>query len=262
MFKFFKKNFTRNYAYTLVISWWWAKWFYALWILKWLEELWFKEKISVVYWVSVGAIIGSYRCCWYSADEIFKKFIDFKIFWITKLNFFPKMSLLKNNALKSNFEQDLKNNFRELDKKLYLWATDTNTGKFIVFDKWNVIPPLLGSIAIPGIFPLIKYKNYNLIDWGTTNNFPIDIASKQYPKNKIIWINLNRFTENQKIKTIFDTLSVSLEILLRNKALLKSDKVDYLFYNDTGLKILDTKKSKMKKAFEKGYEDCIEKFKS
>jgi hypothetical protein len=87
------------------------------------------------------------------------------------------------------------------------------------------------------------------------------MANKEYPQNKTIWINLNKFTENQKIKTIFDTLSVSLEILLRNRAMLKSDKVDYLFYTDTWLKILDTKSSKMKKAFEKGYIDCLEKFK-
>ncbi len=261
MFKFFKKAFSKKTNYTLVISWWWTKWFYALWILKWLEELGFKEKIKVVYGVSAWAIIWSYRCSGYSADEIFNKFIQLKIFWITKFNLFPKISLLKNSTLSSYFEQDLKNKFEDLNKKLYIWATDINTGKFISFDKWEIVAPLLGSIAIPWIFPFVKYKNYNLIDWWTTNNFPVDIASRQYPKNKIIGINLNKFTENQKIKTIFDALSVSLEILLRNKAMLKSDKVDYLFYNDTWLKILDTKQSKMKKAFEQGYIDCINKFK-
>ncbi len=261
MFKFFKKAFSKNQNYTLVISWWWTKWFYALGILKWLEELGFKEKIKIVYWVSVGAIIWSYRCSGYSADEIFNKFIAFNIFWITKINFYPKISLLKNNSLKDNFEKDLPHKFEKLKKILYVWATNINTWKFILFSKWDIINPLLGSMAIPWIFPYVKYKNYNLIDWWATNNFPVDLARKQYPKNKIIWINLNKFTENQEIKTIFDTLSISLDILLRNRAMLKSDKVNYLFYNDTWLKILDTKSSKMKKAFEKGYSNCLEKFK-
>jgi NTE family protein len=261
MLRFLKNIFPKGKNYTLVISWWWTKWFYALGILKWLEELWFKEKIKIIYWVSVWAIIWSYRSNGYSADEIFSKFIDFNIFWLTKINFFPKTSLLKNNSLKDNFEKDLPSKFEQLDKILYVWATNINTWKFILFNKWNIVMPLLGSMAIPWIFPHVKFKNYNLIDWWATNNFPVDIARKHYPKNKIIWINLNKFTENQEIKTIFDTLSISLDILLRNRAMLKSDKVDYLFYNDTWLKILDTKESKMKKAFEKGYIDCIEKFK-
>ncbi len=261
MLDFFKKVFQKDQNYNLVISWWWTKWFYALGILKWLESLGLKEKIKVVYWVSIWAMIGAYRCNWYSADEIFNKFIDFNIFWLTKFNFFPKISLLRNTSLKNHFEEDLPDSFEKLNKKLYIGATDTNTGKFILFNTWVVIEPLLGSIAIPWIFPNIKYKSYNLIDWGTTNNFPVDMANKEYPQNKTIWINLNKFTENQKIKTIFDTLSVSLEILLRNRAMLKSDKVDYLFYTDTWLKILDTKSSKMKKAFEKGYIDCLAKFK-
>lgn len=172
------------------------------------------------------------------------------------------MSLLKNSSLKNHFEQDLPSKFERLNKILYVGATNINTWKFILFSKWDLITPLLGSMAIPWIFPNIKHKTYNLIDWWATNNFPVDIARKHYPKNKIIWINLNKFTENQEIKSIFDTLSISLDILLRNRAMLKSDKVDYLFYNDTWLKILDTKASKMKKAFEKGYLDCIEKFKT
>ncbi|MFZ2150979.1 MAG: patatin-like phospholipase family protein [Candidatus Absconditicoccaceae bacterium] len=261
MLKFFRRVFQKGKNYTLVISGGGTKGFYALGILKGLEELGFKEKIKVVYGVSIGAIILSYRCSGYSAQEIFNKFIDFNIFGLTKINFYPKVSLLKNSSLKDNFEKDLPNRFEKLDKILYVGATNINTGKFVLFNKGDMINPLLGSMAIPGIFPYVKFKNYNLIDGGATNNFPVDIARKQYPKNKIIGINLNKFTENQEIKTIFDTLSISLDILLRNRAMLKSDKVNYLFYNDTGLKILDTKSSKMKKAFEKGYTDCIQKFK-
>jgi len=54
------------------------------------------------------------------------------------------------------------------------------------------------------------------MDGGATNNFPVDLAKQRYPKNKIIGIALNKFQENQKIKSIFDNLSVSFEILLRH----------------------------------------------
>lgn len=261
MLNFIKKIFRKNQIYTLVISWWWTKWFYALGILKWLEELWIKKNIKIIYWVSIWAIIWAYRSNWYSADEIFEKFIDFKIFWITKINVIPSISLLKNTTLKKIFEKDLPQNFWQLEKKLYIWATDINKWNFILFDKGEIINPLLWSISIPWIFPNITHKNYNLIDGGTTNNFPVDKAKKMFPHNKIIWINLNKFSENQQIKTIFDNLSISLEILLKNKEAEKSKYVDYLFYKETWVKILETNKLKLKKAFEQGYIDCIKKFK-
>jgi len=54
------------------------------------------------------------------------------------------------------------------------------------------------------------------MDGGATNNFPVDVAKEQYPNDEIIGIALNKFQEHQKVKNIFDTLSISFEILLRH----------------------------------------------
>jgi predicted acylesterase/phospholipase RssA len=98
------------------------------------------------------------------------------------------------------------------------------------------------------------------MDGGTTNNFPVDIAKKQYPKHEIIGIALNRFKENQKIHTVIDTLSIAFEILLRNNTIENLSLVDYQFYIDSPVKILDTNQKKMKKAYDAGYQECLKKF--
>jgi predicted acylesterase/phospholipase RssA len=70
-------------------------------------------------------------------------------------------------------------------------------------------------MSIPGVFPPVMHKEFCLVDGGVLNNFPVDLAKESYPKNKIIGIYLNQFLEDQKIKNIFDGLSLTYEILLR-----------------------------------------------
>ncbi len=247
--------------YTLVISWWGTKWFYALGVLKWLEEVWYKDKIEVIYGVSVWALIGSYRSAGYSAQEIYDFFIDDHSFWVSSINILSKQSLLKLNYFEKKFRKDLPKKFSDLKIKTYIWTTDVKTWLFRLFSTGDLIPILLGSISIPGIFPVTHYKNYVLMDGWATNNFPVDLAKKAYPKNEIIGIALNKFQQSQKIKTIFDALSVSFEILLRHHTVENMSVVTHLFYKKLNLKVLDINKKNMQKAYLDGYDDCLKHFK-
>ena len=118
----------------------------------------------------------------------------------------------------------------------------------------------MGSMAIPGVFEAVTYQDMLLVDGGTINNFPVDIARKAYPKDKIIGIALNKFKENQPIKTIFDSLMMGYELLFRGQLVGKFDLVDHLFYKALSATILDTKESDMRKIFKEGYEDCLAHF--
>jgi len=247
--------------YTLVISWWGTRWFYGLGILKWLEELWYKDKIEAIYGVSAWAILASYRSAWHKAEEIYDSFIDDHSFWFSSINIFSRQSLLKLNSFEKKFSKDLPKEIADLKIKTYIWTTDTKTWLFRLFSTGDLLPILLWSISIPGIFPVVHYKEYILMDGWATNNFPVDIAKKQYPKNEIIGIALNKFQENQNIKTIFDTLSISFEILLRHHTVENMSAVTHLFYKNLKLKVLDINKKNMRKAYLEGYKDCIKHFK-
>ncbi len=248
--------------YVLVISWWGTRGFYGLWVLKALEELWLHHRIKAIYGVSAGAMLASYRAAWYSADEIFDIFIHTKKFLnIYALNLLSKKSLLKSDGLYDQFKKDLPKDISQLSKKVYIGATDTNTGTFKLFSKGELPKILLGSIAIPGIFPAISYEKYILIDGGVTNNFPVDIAKKTYPKDEIIGISLNTFKQNQPIRTVIDALTITFEIFVRNSAIERRNIVDHPFYNTTAIRVLDRDTSKMKKAFDQGYRECLNHFK-
>jgi len=246
--------------YTLVISWWGTRGFYALWILKWLEELGYKDKIQAIYGVSAWALVGAYRAAGFSAQEIYDIYFDKRPFGFSSINIFSKESLLKLNYFEKKFAQDLPKKISDLKIKTYIWTTDVKTWKFLLFDKGDLAPILLGSMSIPGIFPVVLYQNTILMDGWATNNFPVSIAKKQYPNSDIIGIALNKFQEDQKIKNIFDTLSVSFEILLRHNTIEHMHLVKHLFYKNLNLKVLDINKKNMHKAYLDGYEDCITHF--
>ena len=116
-------------------------------------------------------------------------------------------------------------------------------------------------MSIPGIFPIVHYKEYILMDGGATNNFPVDRAKEKYPNNDIIGIALNKFKNDQRISNLFDALSISFEILLRHNTIVHLDIVDHLFYRDLNLKVLDVSKKHMQEAYAQGYEDCLNYFK-
>ena len=100
------------------------------------------------------------------------------------------------------------------------------------------------------------------MDGGAINNFPVNIAKKRYPQNDIIGIALNKFKENQIIKDIIDALSISFEILLRHSTIEHMHLVKHLFYKDLPLKVLETSKKHMHKAYLEGYKDCMRHFKT
>lgn len=221
-----------------------------------------KQKIKAIYWVSVGAIIASYWSAWYSAQEMYDKFFSTKAFFsLSALNLISRKSLLKTSKFTQWFWEDLPKDVSDLSIKTYLWTTNANTGKFVLFDEWDLQTILLWSMAIPWIFPAVPYWNYVLMDWWVTENFPVKLAKKRYPSHEIIGISLNKFREYQKISTLVDALFVSFEILLRNKALEGMKIVDHLFYKQIPLKIIDVNKKNIAKAYAEWYDDCIAYFK-
>lgn len=257
--KMFSKS-VGSKEYVLVISGGGARWAYALGVIHGLEFLWLDKNIKAIYWVSAGAIVWAYWAAWYRAWDAYERFVDIFSFGISKINLLPKKSLIKNDFLKKIFIADLPADFKSLQKTLYIGATNTNKAEFVVFKSGPLVAPLMGSMAIPWIFEPISFQDMILVDWGTINNFPVDLANRQYPNHEIIWVALNKFTENQKMANIFDSLSMWYELLFRWQLVGKFDLVQHLFYRQLDTNILDTKEKNMRKIFKQGYDDCLEHF--
>ena len=245
----------------LVLSGWWFRWFYTIWVLKWLEELWIDKNIKAIFWVSIWAIVWSLRASGKSANEIYDLLRDITIWKFYSKDIFKKTWwLLSNTKIEKLIQQHIPATFSDLKKKMYIWAVDTNTAQYHLFSSGDLQQIVLGSMSIPWVFPPVKYKNHCLVDGWVLNNFPVDLAKKYYPHKKIIWIALNRFTKNQEIKTVKDNLIVSYEVLMRSKLLQDTEKVDTLFYREIPIWVLSLDKEKMQKAYNMWYKDCMKKF--
>lgn len=254
-----KSWLTRDYV--LVLSGWWFRWFYTIWVLRWLEELWLDTEIKAIYWVSIWAIVWSLRASGKKADEIYDLLSAMTLGKFYSNDIFRKTWwLLSNKKIQQQIQQHIPASFSDLKKKMYIWAVDTNTAQYHLFSSWDLQQIVLWSMSIPGVFPPVKYKNYCLVDWWILNNFPVDLAKQRYPHNKIIWIALNWFEKDQVINTVRDNLMVNFQVILRSKLVEDTKKVDILFYREIPIWVLSLDKEKMQKAYKMWYKDCMKKF--
>lgn len=251
----------KNKRKILVISWWWFRWTYALGILKAIEENNIDQEIDAIYWVSIWAIIWSLRAYWIRSEKIFELLNNVTIsdFYGTDV---LKISgwLASNKKFAKMIDQYLPQNFEDLQVPLYIWAVDTNSAEYQLFSKWELRKPVLWSMSIPWVFPPVKFQDFSLIDWWVLNNFPVDIAKKHYPEHEIIWIALNKFQTNQKVKSAVDNLLITFQVMMRSKLLENTKKVDYLFYRDLPINVLTLNKKQMREAFALWYEDWCKMF--
>jgi predicted acylesterase/phospholipase RssA len=254
-----KKNKKRK---ILVISWWWFRWTYALWIMKALEETGVKDEIDAIYWVSIWAIIWSVRSNWTKAEDIQSLLTDISVKDFYSRDILKKSwGLVSSTKISKMLDEHLPKSFDSLTIPFYAWAVDTNTAEFHIFHEWDLRKIVLWSMSIPWVFPPVKYWKYSLVDGWVLNNFPVNIAKLDYPNHEIIWIALNKFQTNQKISSVFDSLIIVFEVMMRSKLLKNTKLVDYLFYRDLPISIMSLNKKQMRDAFALWYEDWIKMFK-
>ena len=245
----------------LVLSGWWFRWLYSVWILKWLEELGIDKDIDAVFGVSIWAIAGWLRCSGMSAKEIYDLSLSLSVDKFYGTDMLKKSWwILPNKKIKWIIDQHICANFEDLKKKLYVWVVDTNTAKYKLFDTWDLHSIILGSMSIPAVFPPVEYENNLFVDWWLLNNFPVDLAKNMYPHHEIIWVALSKFKEYQKIDTFWDNLSVCYDILMRAKMNDNMELADILFSREIDIPVLSLDKKKMKEAYELWYQDCMENF--
>jgi len=245
----------------LVLSGWWFRWFYTIWVLKWLEELWIDKNIKAIFWVSIWAIVWSLRASGEKADEIYELLSAMTLWKFYSKDIFKKTWwLLSNTKIQKLIQQHIPATFSDLKKKMYIWTVDTNTAQYHLFSSWDLQQIVLWSMSIPWVFPPVKYKHYCLVDWWILNNFPVDLAKQYYPYNKIIWIALNWFEKDQVIASVKDNLMVNFQVILRSKLMEDTKKVDILFYKKIPIWVLSLDKEKMKKAYNMWYKDCMKQF--
>lgn len=140
---------------------------------------------------SAGAIVGALYAYGYKWEEMLKFFKSINVLDIKKyaLN---KPGFIDAEKFYLDFKSYLKNDdFSFLKKHLSITATNILDGKLEVFDKGELIKPVIASAAFPGVFAPVKINNSYYIDGGSLNNFPVELLKSKC--DKIIGIYVNGF---------------------------------------------------------------------
>ncbi len=88
-----------------------------------------------------------------------------------------KKGMFESTNVENSYKKLFKNyDFQDLQKKIYMVSTDLISGKDVVFSKGPLLPALMATSALPGVFPPVEYKDFYLIDGGPTQKLPSIIA--------------------------------------------------------------------------------------
>ena len=146
-------------------------------VLKALEE--YGIFPSVISGSSAGSIIGCFYAAGYSPDEMEKIILKTNILSYIK----PAMDLTALFSLE-NLEKLLQqyigvNDISQLNKKLYICATNLNLGTPEYFAKGNPYKIISASSALPFIFKPVKIGGYVYVDGGIMDNLPVEPLLKK-----------------------------------------------------------------------------------
>lgn len=144
---------------------------------------------GVISATSAGSIVGALICDGHEADEILEVISTQKIFdsfiWRT-----PAGGLFSLEPLKKMLEKKLKHQLvEELPVKLFIAATDFNTGKQKIFSKGPIIPAVMAACSIPIVFTPVMIDDIPYADGGLSNNLPVEPLIKKH--KDIIGVHVN-----------------------------------------------------------------------
>jgi len=82
------------------------------------------------------------------------------------------------NTLRRYLRQSDNIDFKSLPRPFGCVATDLVTDSEVVLDHGSLASSIRASMAVPGVFAPVRMDPYVLVDGGTKNNFPADLARK------------------------------------------------------------------------------------
>lgn len=163
---------------------------------------------------SVGAIIGALLADGKHPAEIKQIFDKEKNFSLVKFKW-KAPGLLSSSGLRAAIKRHLKaKTFEELQKPLWVAATDLGNGCTHYFHEGELMNPLLASSAIPLLFEPIKFQNRQYVDGGLTNNLPAAVLRKNC--RHLLGINVNPVGETGQVDGWIAGIERILNIAVHN----------------------------------------------
>jgi NTE family protein len=115
--------------------------------------------------------------------------------------------------------------FEQLRLPLSVVATDFNSGRRAVFRSGELMPALLASTAIPGVFPAVLIDGREHMDGGVVDNTPLDIAVDSGARD-IVAISLMAGGEHESVPASWSELIArTLQLTLHHQMLSEYERL-------------------------------------
>ncbi len=142
-----------------------------------------REKIRPSYLsgTSMGAVIAAAYAAGMSGKEIEAEAMKFSSTrnLVRMVHLTPPFKGLINQSKMVQYLSDMIPSglqFDELDIPLAICATDLLQSHPVALTEGQVLPAVLASSSIPGVFPPVEMPPYRLVDGGVLNNLPVDLV--------------------------------------------------------------------------------------
>ncbi len=160
-----------------------------------LEEMGIQP--NIIAGCSIGAVIGAFYASGYRAEHmsyILKSSPPASLFtWR-----FDGLGLFDVSRFEDFLYQHLGNKrIEQLPIPLALITSDLETGNEVVLEEGPLVPAVLASSAVPGIFPPVEIEGRLLVDGGLINNLPISVLKARQVQYSIAIRLFKKYIWNQ-----------------------------------------------------------------
>lgn len=189
-----------------------------------IEELGLKP--DIISGTSAGSLAGVFYADGYTPQETLKLFKNVKFTELATTSL-PRNSFFKMNGLRTFLKENIRaKTFEELRIPLRVMTSNIETGESILFDKGELIEPILASCAVPIVFEPIEIGGKYLVDGGLFVNLPASVIRDDC--EKLIGINISPLCPQKYNRSFKYIIERSLHYLMVANALPDRDICDYL----------------------------------
>jgi len=171
--------------------------------------------VDVVSGTSIGAVAAALYAFAVPIDDIEAVALDMN--WLSISSFAPsRLGLLANRRLGDVLRAEIgEPDFADARIPLTMIATDVSHGRRVVLDAGPVIPAVMGSTCVPGIFQPVEHDGALLIDGGLVENVPTSVLRPMGART-VIAIDLNAAREFQEPDDVIDVILNATDIAINN----------------------------------------------
>ena len=148
--------------------------------------------IRSVAGTSFGGIVAIFYAAGYSPDEIQKIFEDVDQGRLYGRDPEDGPSLLGISGVRKLLNHVVGGKtFDDLRIPCAVTAVDVKSGDEVIISKGSLVDALLSTTALPGIFPVQRMNNWELVDGGVLNPVPVSVARMLSPNLPVVAVILN-----------------------------------------------------------------------